>query len=39
VPDVSRNHPLDAAAPSAEVTLEHVARLASIGLGGRGGDP
>lgn len=39
LPDVSRNHPLDAAAPSAEVALEHVARVASIGLGGQGRRP
>lgn len=39
LPDVSRNHPLDAGAPSAEVALEHVARVASIRLGGQGPRP
>lgn len=28
LPDVSRAHPIDALEPSAEVALEHVARLA-----------
>jgi uncharacterized protein with PIN domain len=32
LPDVSRNEPIDTAAPSAEVALEHVARVASIRL-------
>jgi hypothetical protein len=35
LPDVSRDHPIDARAPSAEVALEHVARVASIRLGGQ----
>lgn len=39
LPDVMPNRALDAAAPSAEVALEHVARVASIGLGGQGRRP
>jgi uncharacterized protein with PIN domain len=35
LPDVSRIHPIDAVEPSAEVALEHVARTASIRLGGQ----
>ena len=31
LPDVSRAHPIDALEPSAEVALEHVARLALPG--------
>jgi hypothetical protein len=39
LPDVSHNHPMDAWAPSAEVALEHVARVTSICLSGQGPRP
>jgi hypothetical protein len=35
LPDVSCNRPIDAGAPSAEVALERVARVASIRLHGQ----
>ena len=39
LPDVSRNHPIDAGATSAELALEHVARVASIRSAAQAHDP
>ena len=39
LPDVSRSHPIEAGAPSVEVALEHVARVASARVGGQGPRP